>query len=74
MAEYHRPGMTVGGPHDPFYNTDHVLISPPQGLGKGPPPKARVSVSEAILKQLQQKGVSQKTRRGKRRPLPVNNR
>jgi hypothetical protein len=29
MAEYHGPGMTVGGPHCPFYNTGHVLILPP---------------------------------------------
>jgi hypothetical protein len=28
-----------------FYNTGHVLILPPPELGKGPPPKARVSVS-----------------------------
>jgi hypothetical protein len=36
--------MTVGGPHGPFYNNGHVLILPPRGLGRGPPPKARVSV------------------------------
>jgi hypothetical protein len=44
MAEYHGPGMTVGGLHGSFYNTGHVLILPPWLLGRGPSPKARVSV------------------------------
>jgi hypothetical protein len=49
MAEYHGTWTTVGGLHDPFYDTGHVLILPLWGLGKGPPPKARVSVFRGYL-------------------------